>query len=339
MQNPGFTRFVEYAPGKEYANTQLPVLFENIYEKTGIRSRHIAGPDDTVESIGVSAGKALFDTLNITAKDCGGLVLSSCNGNEVVEHQISKYARSIAQQLGLHKDLPVVGVNFACSGFPAAVKEALTLAKNSDRHILIISAEIMSALVDWQEMATAALFADRATATSILPGGHAILDADAWEVDDPKQLIHLEKIDAAMDIRGQTQPRVCIRMNGQPLYKAAPSAMVSLAKDSMQRLSLGPADIGALVPHQANGRFMQKITEILQKEDAAAWSHLWVVDEIERRGNVGSASIPGALSSVQDSLPVGKVVLCPTVGAAPDFCPGKQTEGILAFRVSEKSST
>lgn len=323
---------MEFAPGKVYTTQDLPVLFENISAVTQIESRNIAGPKDTVETMAEEAIRLLFETLNIKAKHCGGLVLSGSTGNEARDHAMTLHAAAVAHTMGIKG--PAVGVNFACSGYPKAVQHGLSLAEQTEKHILIVTSDIMSQLVDWNERSTAALFADRATATSLIPDGHTILEADAWEVDDPAEAIHLHK-NMVMDIHGVSQSRLCISMNGRSLYAAAPGAMVDIMKDSMRRLGLCIEDIGAVVPHQANGKFMAKIKNILV-EESADWGNVDIINEIKHRGNVGSSSIPAALSAVQDRLPKGKVVPCPTIGAGSDFKPGHQTEGILTFRVSEE---
>lgn len=332
MKNPGFSRFVEYAPGEKKTNDQLPVFFEKIQERTDIHSRNIASESDTVEGIACHAARELFRQLNIKGNDCGGLVLSSSTGNERPLHQVTDTAKKIAECLGIEGKLKA-GVNFACSGFPAAVEKGLEFAGHTDKRIVIITAEIMSRLVDWENEGTAVLFGDRAAATSIMDGGHTILEAKAWDIDDDTNPLFLEKR-SALGPHGKMSNRDCISMNGKQLYREAPGIMKELILDSMRRHNLTPADIVAAIPHQANGRFMKKIMEMLLK-DSEEWRHLWMVNQIDQMANVGSSSIPSAMAQIQDDLVPGKVVICPAVGAGPDFQPRKLSEGILAFRISE----
>jgi|CXWL01.1.fsa_nt_gi 3-oxoacyl-[acyl-carrier-protein] synthase-3 len=332
----GFSRFIEVAPGRKTTNEHLPVFFPNIEERTGIHSRNIALSSDTVESMALEAARRLFEELNIKGTDCGGLVLSTSSRNENARGEVTALAKRLGMQVGI-RDGRYAGVNYACSGFPAAVEAGLALAEETDRHILVITSEIMSRLVDWSDESTAVLFADRAAATSIIAGGHVILDAKAWEVDDEAGLIHLERKTSALDTQCEQHERMCIRMNGHPLYRAAPGTMATLLRDSMQRCTLQPSDIVAVVPHQANSRFMEKIQKILMKDDADAWRHLWMVNQIDVMGNVGSSSIPCALAQLQDYFMPGKVVVCPAMGAGCDFEENKLTEGVLTFRMSMDS--
>lgn len=333
MKNPGFSRFVEYAPGEKRSNEQLPVFFPKIEERTDIHSRNFAAAADTVESIACHAARELFRQLNIKGGDCGGLVLSSSIGNERQLHQVTDTAKKIAECLGIEGKLKA-GVNFACSGFPAAVEKGLEFAEQTDKRIVIIAAEIMSRLVDWENEGTAVLFGDRAAATSIVDGGHTILEARAWEIDDDTNPLFLEKR-SALGPHGEMSNRDCISMNGKQLYREAPGIMKQLILDSMQRHGLTPEDIVAAIPHQANGRFMKKIREMFLK-DSNEWQHLWMVNQIDQMANVGSSSIPSAMAQIQDYLMPGKVVMCPAVGAGPDFEPRTLSEGMLAFRIAEE---
>lgn len=328
----GFSCFEEFAPGSCVKNDKLPVAFGEIFERTGITSRHFASADETEVSIGIEVGQKIFHTLNIKGKDCGGLVFASCTMGEESPEQLMHAAREVAKVLNIEG--PAIGVNYACSGFPAAVQHGLSIRETTDRHVPVITAEIMSRIVNWKNEATAVLFGDNAAATTIANGGHEILHASAWHIEDDKELIHLEKTPDAMDERGVVRERVCIKMNGKPLYVMAPGEMVALTEQCMQKLELEKADVSALIPHQANGRFMEKIRKILQKKYGTAFDHMWIVDEIAPMGNVASSSIPSALARVQDCLLPGTAVICPAIGAGPGFARGQLTEGVLAFRVA-----
>ncbi len=336
MDKLGFSRFVDVAVGVPMANEQLPAPFSAIEERTGIQSRNIARSTDTIASIGIEAGKKLFEQLNIKGSDCGGLVLASCSGNKHEREHQQESARAIATALGIlqgHRN--IVATDFACTGFPKAVEMGLEISKEVNRHIIIVSAEIMSRIVDWGEESTAILFGDRASATSIIEGGHEILDAAAWEVDNPEEWLHLDAVAGAIESSGESHDHACIRMNGKALYRHAPSAMVTLIEDSMQRLGISIDDISTMVPHQANGRFMEKIQELLRKKYDTQANHVWVVNEIARMANTAACSIPSAIATVQDSLVPGKIVICPAIGAGPSFKRATTSEGILSFRVSQ----
>lgn len=336
MDKPGFSRFVDVAVGDPMANDQLPIPYAAIEQRTDIQSRNIAGSNDTIASIGIEAGRKLFKELNIKGGDCGGLVLASCSGDKQDRQHQQENAKAIATALGIsYQHQQVIATDFACTGFPKAVETGLELARETDRHILLITAEIMSRIVHWGEQSTAILFGDRAAATSIIGGGHEILDASAWEVDNPEEWLHLDAVGDAMNSWGELHQRECIRMNGKALYRHAPEAMVTLIEGSMEHLQLSLDEVSTILPHQANGRFMNKIQELLKQKRGTQANHLWIVNEIARVGNTGASSIPSAIAAVQDHLEPGKIVICPAIGAGPSFKRATISEGILTFRVSE----
>lgn len=332
MNNPGFSIFVDFAPGRQATNDQMPVRFQNVRERTGITSRNVAHSDDTIVSIGVEAVKKLFTALNIRPKNCEGLILASCSALHGKQDRSSEAARKIATALSIPG--PAMGVNYVCSGFPAAVHEALNVSANTSKHVIVVTSEIMSRLVNWSNEATAVLFGDRAAATSVIEGGHSIIESRAWNVGDPDELLSLRSEDEAMDFDGTLCRRACISMNGRPLYKAAPDEMVELVLHGMNKCEIEAKDISAIVPHQANGRFMDKIQKILRSKCPEQWEHVWIVNQIEDMGNVGASSIPSALAAVQELLRPDSVVMCPTIGAGRAFTQGELTEGLLTFRVS-----
>lgn len=319
---------MEYAPGTPVGNDELPVPFQNIERRTGITCRHIAAPEDTVESIALEAGRQLFEALTIQGEDCGGLVLSSCAGQS---KDLNKTADSVAHQLNIRGK--TIGINFACSGFPAATEKALELCSDQEKHIVVITAEMLSRLADWRQENIAILVGDRAAATTVHPNGpHEILEARAGFINDPQELLDLRRVDDALDAQGNTGPRDCILMDGAQLYRRAPADMLALVEASLKRLGLGLADLSTIVQHQANGRFAQKLRKLLSEKDGG--KDVYVVDEIARMGNVGSSSIPCALTHIQDDFADGQIISCPAVGAGPDWKRGQLSQGIVTFRAS-----
>ncbi len=330
MQNLGFTTFVDHAPGKSVPNSDLH-QFSDIERRTGIQCRNIAGPDETVASIGVDAARKFFKALGASQKDnLGALVIGSCS-----ELKVQELANTIATDLHLKlPDSMIQGINFACSTFPAAVERAMAMKTDGDR--LVIMTETMSRIVNWDEENTAIVFGDRASAFSISKEGpHEILHAFAEVIEDPRELIRLDRVDNAKDENGEFRSRDCIRMNGTDLFKLAPGKMVEAIEASLERMGEKAPDINdilAIVPHQANGRFIKKIKDKIRDR---GWSDKLIVDEIAQMGNVAGSSIPSVLAHVRNQLAEDKIVACPAIGAGPCFERGKLTWGNVLFRVGQ----
>lgn len=324
-RHPGYTRFVDCAPGRVVANQDLPIPFANIAERTGILTRNFAHPEDTVETLAETAARKLFDALGIDGNDCTAFVLASSRFDTATVREL---AELVARRLGIAGE--VDAVNFACSGFPAATVKALDMCRRLGGHVLIVTVELLSRMVDFRDENTAILFGDRAAATTVHPAGRfEILDAHAEVLPDDKHMITVETICDALDEQGNVVRRQSLRMRGKDLYRMAPGKMLALAmeKDSVRR----HGEPSVIVYHQANGKFGEKMRKLLARD---GFSEITVVDYIQHMGNVAGCSIPATLAKLQDELPAGKVVACPTVGAGPDLQPGTLTQGIVVFRVA-----
>jgi 3-oxoacyl-[acyl-carrier-protein] synthase III len=336
---PGFTTFVDVAPGRSLGNNDLPVPFSRIEERTGIRSRNVAGDKESVETIAMDVARKLFERLGISATDCGALILASCTVEAGNARATQKAAERIAKQLQIRG--PASGVDFACAGFPAATAEALRLKREEsvDRHVLMLAAETLSDITDWSREDVAILFGDRGAGTTVAPDGpHRILDAFAADVDDAQGLLGLEYRTGGVRSNGQCDmSRACyVRMNGRPLYRQAPDAMVRLIEQSFDpdrhampgETLRSLSEIATVAHHQANGKFAGKIQKILARHHWGKNTH--VLNAIGPTGNTGACSIPSALAREWEGIAPG-IVASPAVGAGSSFRDGFLSEGTVVF--------
>lgn len=329
MRHPGFTKFVEYAPGRIVSNADLPIPFENITERTGIRSRNFVHREETIVSLGLTVAHKLFDSLGITGKDCGGLVLASTGDSALA---LLESGKTLAGQLGIEGS--VDATNYACSGFPAAVAIARRRCIESNKHILVLTVEILSRMLDFRDEGTAILFGDRSAATTVHRDGPLeIVDARAVRLNDERCLITVLPVDDALDDYGEVEARNVIRLQGKELYRMVPGRMVQLAlSQEMLKRHGQPVRI---VHHQANGKFGSKMRKILERDGI---TNIDIIDFIQHMGNVASSSIPSTLAQIQDDLQVGELVACPSVGGGPDMKEGLLSEGIVLFRPAGKAA-
>lgn len=332
MTNYGFTTFMDLSKDEKFfqtvENADLPNPFPNITERTGIESRQIVRESTSLVDLIRHAVDTVMTELDIKGRDCEGVVISSCNPAN--QESLDILARYIASENGINQH---AGVNFACSGFPASVEVAMEMENKRKKHILLITAEIASALVDWDDENTAVVFADGLAATSIVPGGkHPILHAGAkGDVKDKKYCLELVSKTGTMDIHGRyvAEPRPVISMGkhgGKQLYRAVPKRFLSLVEES----EFGLEGVDIIAPHQANGKFAQKMRKELPGE-----SSIKIVNTIADQGNIVSASIPVALSKSISSFKPGELVACPAKGAGKNFVSGTLSEGLLVFEVGE----
>jgi 3-oxoacyl-[acyl-carrier-protein] synthase-3 len=326
-------------------NEELPVDSA----RYGISSRLIARAGARVSDLAAAVLAKLFQAVAIPGGELGGLVLSS----RIVEPAAA--AQSAAEQLGLtcHAE----GIERACSGFPAATRRAMELCQELQKPVAVVAAEIISRSINWEPAhgsladhkrargQASKLFADGAAAVIVGPLGsdcpHEIFDAWQGEVPDEQQLLQKLDVEDAVDPFGTVIPgrTGCISMPGRRGYwlvKRAPQIMADAIEQSLghARASgrLGDEAVSHVVPHQPNGLILAR----LQKQFDEAHQNIRVWNCIENTGNTVSASIPLAMSAVQDQLPAGSLVALPSVGAGgPGYRPDVLSTGCVLLRVGK----
>mgnify|MGYP005645582303 FL=1 len=332
MTEYGLTTFIDLSRNEELfstvENADLPNPFPNIEERTHIHKRQILRTSANLVQLFRHGVSEIMTELDITGRDYEGIVISSCNPAN--QKSLDTLACFIACENGIDQH---AGVNYACSGFPASVEKAMDMENKKKKHILIITAEIASALVDWDDENTAVVFGDGLAATSIVPGGrHPVLHAEAkGDVADPKRCLELIPKTGTRNIYDNIvdEARPVISMGkhgGKQLYRAVPKRFLSLIAESR----FGLEGVDRIVSHQANGRFAQKMRDELPDD-----SPIQIVNTIADQGNIVSASIPVALSKKIDSFKPGEIVACPAKGAGENFVSGTLSEGLLVFEVGE----
>lgn len=316
----------------------------------GVDSRLIAKPSvEVVELAAAALSKLLAET---GAKSrLGALVLSS----RVVDP--TSVAREAAARLRL--ELETVGIERACSGFPAATDIAVRLARRIGRPVAIVSAEIISGSINWESHEgnlgdhqrargqAAALFADGAAAALVGPLDkncpHEVLDAWCGEVAEERQLIQKVDVSHSVDPWGNVRQDVtgCISMPGRRgfwLVKKAPTVMVEAIESSMEnartsgRLDPSETTVTQVAPHQPNSLILARLEE--QMSGGGADVKVW--DCLARTGNTVSASIPIAMAQIQDQLESGILLAMPSVGAGgPGYRPNVLSTGCVLVRTGD----
>lgn len=190
-------------------------------------------------------------------------------------------------------------LNAACAGFVYGLVTAHALAAAGTRRILLVGAETMSRIVDWEDRNTAVLFGDGAAALVLDTTSQGQLLA--WDMGTDGSAQHLLYAEV-----GGT-----IRMDGREVFRRAVRIVVDSTARALARAGLRPADVDLFVPHQANHRIITAACDRL-----GIPTHR-VVSVLEHTGNTSAASIPLALAAAaeQGRLRPGSVVACSGFGA------------------------
>lgn len=269
---------------------------EWIRTRTGICERRICGPEETMLGLAVSAAKNAIQNAKINPKSIELVLVATMTADRVMPSS----ACMVAKDLGL-EGVPVFDLAAACSGFVYGIATAEALMKSRGyKTALIIGAEKLSTAVDWTDRTTCILFGDGA--------GAAVLKL----TDEPKTGI----MDVILGADGKasellTLPRSgTVAMNGKEIFKLAVTVMGESAARLLERNGLTKEDVSLVIPHQANSRIIEAISERIK----VPMERFFV--NVDRYGNTSAASIPIALSEAQASgrLKRGDTVLLVAFG-------------------------
>ncbi len=269
-------------PDRIVTNDELAATMDTTDEwirtRTGIHERHIGG---TTAGLATVAGRQALDMAGLEPSQIDALVLATTTPD-------LQWGTATMVQDALGLTCGAFELNAACSGFVYGLVNAHGLITMGADRVLVIGAETLSRITDWNDRATAPLFADGAGAVVLesVPTQGALL---SWDLDADGSLIDILHADV-----GGT-----IQMEGKEVFRRAVRIMVGSAEKSLSAAGLVADDIALVVPHQANIRIIHAACERLgiPLERAAT--------VISRTGNTSSASIPLALA---DALDNGRVM-------------------------------
>ena len=267
-----------------------------IERRTGIHARRRAADGERVTDLATSAARAALDDAGLAAGGVDTVLVATLAADDVTPNA----APQVADALGT-TGAAALDVGAACTGFVSAVTLAAGLIESERAHnVLVVGAEILSRHTNHGDRATAGLFGDGAGAVVLTPGagglvGRAVLGSDGA---------------AAPFIRA---PRTTglIEMDGYETFRRAVNTLVANALATVAANDLELGDVDLFVLHQANGRILAAVREMLGVGEDR------VLDVIAEVGNTSAASIPLALAEARSTgrLADGMRVLLGAVGA------------------------
>ena len=282
-----------------------------IVERTGIRERRIAGPDETTATLAIAAGAAAIKSAGITPIDVELLIVATATPEQPIPHT----GAFVGDGLGLRCGSFDLGAG--CAGFVyELVAGGSLLATGGLGHVLVIGSETLSRIIDPADRTTCVLFGDAAAALVLEASpddGPGLL---AFDLGCDGSLAGLLQVKAGGSRRPTTADTLAdglqfLQMQGPEVFRRAVRAVVESASATLGRAGVASSQVDWFVPHQANARII----------DAAA-TRLGIPPErtivnIARYGNTSAASIPLALAEAADEgrLEDGQLVLLSGFGA------------------------
>ena len=264
---------------------------EWIVERTGIRERRVGG---TTSGLAIEAGRQALDRAGWDPSTVDLVILATTTPDQ----QVPASASTVQNELGIAGG--AFDLNAACSGFVYALIAGHGLIGAGMSRVLLIGAETLSRITDWDDRGTAILFADGAGAVTLeaVDGPGQLL---GWDLGSDGSARHI--LDA--DIGGY------LEMDGREVFRRAVRVMVESGNTALERAGVTASDISLVVPHQANIRIIESACTRLDIPMERA------VSVLDRTGNTSSASIPLALADAADAgrISPGDLVLLVGFGA------------------------
>jgi 3-oxoacyl-[acyl-carrier-protein] synthase III len=279
----------------DFAAIGIETSDEWIMERTGIRQRHIARNGETTCSMAADAARKAMQRAGVSAGELDAIVLSTATTDRL----LPSTGVDLQAALGATR-AAAFDVSAACSGFiyGATVAEGL-MATGVAETILVVGAEKMSSIVDWQDRATCVLFGDGAGAAVLKRSKHhkgilsAFMRSDGTLADLLYRPAGGATIPFCEDVL--TQRSHFVKMAGREVFKHAVRSMSEATDRALDGAKLTGSDIDLLIPHQANMR----IIEATAKHAHVSMDKVYV--NVDRYGNTSSASVPIALDEAIES--------------------------------------
>lgn len=310
-----------YAPKQVLTNADLEAMVETsdswIVERTGIRERRLAAPDEACSDLGVLAAQQALADADVQAAQLDLILVATCTGDS----PLPSTASLIQHRLGAG-NAAACDISAACCGFVYGLSVADAFVRTGHKYVLVIGSEVMSSITDWTDRNTCVLFGDGAGAVVLGP------------TDDDRGLlsVHLHADGRFSDLicvpgGGSSLPpseRVlaerlhCVKMRGNETFKIAVKTMEEAIREAVAAQALGIDDIDCLVPHQANIRILRAVGQRI----GLPLDRIMI--NVDRYGNTSAASIPLALDEAakNGTIREGSLVVMAAFGAGLTWASG-----------------
>lgn len=278
-----------YLPEKVVTNKDLEKMMDTsdewIQERTGIKRRHLVVEGESTSTLGLQAARRAMDDAGVDPEDIDLIVVGTATPDKV----FPSTACIIQHQLGV-KGSAAFDVHAACSGFVYGLDLANRYIKTGGaKTVLVIGAETLSRITNWEDRSTAVLFGDGAGCVVLQSSEEPGIIATHIHADG--QYEDLLQVRCGVSV-GYEQTRAggaFIEMNGNAVFKRAVATFDNIARETVADLEGELGDIDWFVPHQANMRIIKAAAKKLGMPMER------VIATVDEHANTSGASIPLAL--------------------------------------------
>ncbi|MBA4547481.1 ketoacyl-ACP synthase III [Thermoactinomyces intermedius] len=311
MRSVGILGTGSYLPEKVLTNADLEKMVDTndewIVSRTGIRERRIAALDEASSDLSVKAAEKALKKAGIRAEELDMIIVTTVTP----DMNFPATACLVQDRLGAKK-AATFDLSAACTGFIYGISTgAQFIATGVYKYVLVIGVECLSRIVDWTDRNTCVLFGDGAGAAVLGPveEGYGFLSFELGGDGSGGNLLNLPAGGSRLPASEKTiQERLhYVHMSGREVFKFAVRVMGNATEEALAKAGLSKEDIDFLVPHQANIRIIDSAVKRLGLTEDK------VVVNLDRYGNMSSASIPVALDEAVERGQIKKgdtMVLC-----------------------------
>jgi 3-oxoacyl-[acyl-carrier-protein] synthase III len=303
-----------FAPARVMKNDELAKMVDTsdewIVERTGIRERRVAAPDEAMSDIARPAAIAALDQAGLDPTTLDLVIVATVTPDMA----FPSTGAILADQLGA-RDAAAYDLSAGCTGFVYALVQAhgMVAAGLSER-ALVVGGDVLSRIVDWEDRSTCVLFGDGAGAVVIEPvseGGFLGFELGADGSGGPQLYMPAGGSRAPASAETVAERQHFAKMNGREVFKFATRVLVDSAEKVLERCDVPVGEIDVYVPHQANVRIIDHARKKLGIPEERT------VVNVDRYGNTSSGSIPLALgdAAADGRLRPGELVLMTGMGA------------------------
>ena len=314
-------------PPVTLSNADLERLMDTsdewIVQRTGIHSRRLSHVETT--DMAELAGRRALACAGLEAGDIDLVVVATCTP----ELLCPSTAAMVQDRIGATRSA-AFDLNAACSGFVYGTSVVTGMIESGfAERVLLVGAEKLSYVIDYQDRATSILFADGAGAAVFesSESGAGVLSVDLGSDGFKGRTMVIRAMGTQGAPSAVNEPAVDrLHFEGQAVFKIAVTGMAASASRALERAGLGADDVNLVVPHQANGRIIDAATRRLGIDPDRVFVN------IATHGNTAAASIPMALTDAIDAGRVspGDILVLPAFG-------GGVTWGSIVLRWGERT--
>ncbi len=286
-----------YVPQRIMTNEDLSEIVDTsdewIFTRTGISERRIAADDEFTSDLATSASLKALEDANISADEIELIIVATLTPDKVFPNTASLVQSKIGSP-----QAACFSIEAGCTGFVYGLEVAAGMvASGLYSNALIIGAEKLTSIVDWEDRTTCVLFGDGAGAaviTACPTEENSYLGSDLGSNGDQHDILHIPGGGCAAPISKQVldDKLNTLKMNGKEVFKHAVNGMAASAQAALEESGLTVDDIDWVVAHQANFRIINAVGQKINVPEEKVYIN------VDKYGNTSAASVPLAFDEM-----------------------------------------